>query len=118
MVTALIPGPVSRRLFAEGLPAIEAFAEDLVKNVIGSRARVEARATTHWQSDPFARGSYAYSRVGHSNAREIYAQPVDDRLFFTGDGADDPLAVTVGGAWRNGQKTARSVARLLGAKGA
>ena len=116
MVTALIPGPVSRRLFAEGLPAIEAFADDLVKNVIGTRARVEARATTHWQLDPFARGSYAYSRVGHSDAREIYAQPVDDRLFFTGDGADDPLAVSVGGAWRNGQKAARSVARLLGAK--
>lgn len=118
MVTALIPGPVSRRLFAEGLPAMEAFAEDLLKNVIGTRARVEARASTNWQSDPFARGSYAYSRVGHSNARAIYAQPVDDRLFFTGDGADDPLAVTVGGAWRNGQKAAKAVASLLGAKGA
>jgi monoamine oxidase len=114
MVTAMIPGPVSRDLFKAGMPAMEAFADDLLKNVIGSQARVVARATTNWQRDPFARGSYAYSKVGHSNAREIYAQPIDDRLFFTGDGADDPLAVTAGGAWRNGQKAARTVAKLLG----
>lgn len=114
MVTAMIPGPVSRDLFKAGMPAMEAFADDLLKNVIGSQARVVARATTNWQRDPFARGSYAYSKVGHSNAREIYAQPIDDRLFFTGDGADDPLAVSAGGAWRGGQKAARTVAKLLG----
>jgi monoamine oxidase len=116
MVTALIPGPISRSLFKEGQPAVEAFTDSLLKDVIGSQMRVEARATTNWQGDPFALGSYANAKVGHATAREIYAQPIEDRLFFTGDGADDKWSVTVGGAWRNGQKAAQTVASLLGSK--
>jgi monoamine oxidase len=116
MITALIPGPVSRALHSEGPAALEAFALDVLKNVIGTRARVQALSSTNWQGDPLALGSYPHQTVGHANARKIYSQPVEDRLFFAGDGGDDPLAVTVGGAWRQGQKVAQSVARQLGAK--
>jgi hypothetical protein len=54
--------------------------------------------------------------VGNADARRIYSQPIEDRLFFAGDAGDDPLAVTVGGAWRQGEKAAQSVARLLNAR--
>jgi monoamine oxidase len=114
MITALIPGPVSRALHAEGTAALEAFALDVLKNVIGTQARVSASSSTNWQGDPLALGSYPYQKIGHANARKVYSQPVEDRLFFAGDGGDDPLAVTVGGAWRQGQKAAQSVARQLG----
>ncbi|MFN8734909.1 MAG: flavin monoamine oxidase family protein [Hyphomonadaceae bacterium] len=116
MITALIPGPVSRALNAEGAAALEAFALDLLKNVIGTNARVTALSSTNWQGDPLALGSYPHQTVGHANARKIYSQPVEDRLFFAGDGGDDSLAVTVGGAWRQGQKAAQIIARQLGAK--
>ncbi|MCA3697186.1 NAD(P)/FAD-dependent oxidoreductase [Aquidulcibacter sp.] len=116
MITALIPGPVSRALNAEGAAALEAFAIDLLKNVIGTNARVTALSSTNWQGDPLALGSYPHQTVGHANARKIYSQPVEDRLFFAGDGGDDSLAVTVGGAWRQGQKAAQIIARQLGAK--
>jgi monoamine oxidase len=116
MITALIPGPVSRALHAEGAAALEAFAMDVLKNVIGTQVRVQASSSTNWQGDPLALGSYPHQTVGHANARKIYSQPVEDRLFFAGDGGDDSLAVTVGGAWRQGQKTAQIIARQLGAK--
>lgn len=116
MITALIPGPVSRALHGEGPAALEAFALDVLKNVIGTQVRVQALSSTNWQGDSLALGSYPHQTVGHYNARKIYSQPVEDRLFFAGDGGDDPLAVTVGGAWRQGQKVAQSVARQLGVK--
>jgi monoamine oxidase len=116
MITALIPGPVSRALQTEGSVALEAFALDLLKNVIGTTARVQALSSTNWQGDPLALGSYPHQSIGHANARKIYSQPVEDRLFFAGDGGDDSLAVTVGGAWRQGQKTAQKIAQQLGAK--
>ena len=116
MITALIPGPVSRALHREGAVALEAFAMDLLKNVIGTQVRVQALSSTNWQGDPLALGSYPHQTVGHANARKIYSQPVEDRLFFAGDGGDDSLAVTVGGAWRQGQKTAQIIARQFGAK--
>ena len=116
LMTALIPGPMSRALHAEGANAIEAFALELLKNVIGSQAQVLARSSTNWQGDPLALGSYPHQTIGHANARKIYSQPVEDRLFFAGDGGDDPLAVTVGGAWRQGQKAAQTIARQLSTK--
>ena len=116
MITALIPGPVSRALHLEGAGALEAFALDLLKNVIGTTARVQASSSTNWQGDPLALGSYPHQSIGHANARKIYSEPIEDRLFFAGDGGDDSLAVTVGGAWRQGQKAAHIIARQLGAK--
>jgi monoamine oxidase len=116
MVTALLPGTISRDLYREGAPAIEAFTDSLIKDVIGSRVRVEARSSSNWQGDPYALGSYSIPKVGHADARKIYAQPIEDRLFFTGEAIDDPLALTAGAAWRGGQKSAKAIARLLGAK--
>ena len=116
MVTALLPGTISRDLYREGAPAIEAFTDSLLKDVIGSQVRVEARATSNWQGDPYALGSYSIPKVGYADARKIYAQPIEDRLFFTGEAIDDPLALTSGAAWRGGQKSAKTIAGLLGAK--
>jgi monoamine oxidase len=116
MVTALLPGTISRDLYREGAPAIEAFTDSLLKDVIGSQVRVEARATSNWHGDPYALGSYSIPKVGHADARKIYAQPIEDRLFFTGEAIDDPLALTAGAAWRGGQKSAKTIADLLGAK--
>ena len=116
MVTAVLPGPISRDLYREGASAVEAFTDSLIKDVIGSRVRVEARSSSNWQGDPYALGSYSIPKVGHADARKIYAQPIEDRLFFTGEAIDDPLALTAGAAWRGGQKSAKTIARLLGAK--
>ena len=38
-----------------------------------------------WENDPFARGSYSYPLPGYENAREAFARPVDDTLFFSGE---------------------------------
>ena len=38
-----------------------------------------------WKNDPFARGSYSYPLPGYEAAREAFARPVDDTLFFAGE---------------------------------
>lgn len=51
------------------------------------------QATTHFitssvqnfTNKPFIKGAYSYSTIGMGNAREIAAQPVDDKLFFAGE---------------------------------
>ena len=103
MVTAFLPGTISRDLYREGAPAIEAFTDSLLKDVIGSQMRVVARASSNWHGDPYALGSYSIAKVGHADARKIYAQPIEDRLFFTGEAIDDPLALTAGAAWQIGR---------------
>jgi monoamine oxidase len=118
LVTALLPSPLSRELYAEGLPAVHAFALDLFKNVVGNKINVAMIANSDWHRDPYAMGSYAYQTVGHAAARKGYSQPIEDRLFLTGEAADDPLALTVGGAWRHAQKTAMRVSKALRAKAA
>lgn len=118
LVTAMLPSPLSRELYAEGLPALHAFALELFKNVVGNKINVAMIANSDWHRDPFAMGSYAFQTVGHAAARKGYSQPIEDRLFLTGEAADDPLALTVGGAWRHAQKTAMRVSKALRVKAA
>lgn len=73
----------------------------------------EAFAITAWQSDPFARG--AYSHVPPDARRsdyDILARPVQDRLFFAGEGTLPTYPATVHGAMLSGEREARRIARL------
>lgn len=39
----------------------------------------------NWTTNPYVRGAYSYSTIGMGNAREIAAQPINDKLFFAGE---------------------------------
>lgn len=39
----------------------------------------------NWTTHPFIKGAYSYSKVGIGNARNIAAEPVDNKLFFAGE---------------------------------
>lgn len=113
MVTALLPGGVSRPLLREGPAALADFAQSLLREVVGTAARVQKQAGTNWQEDVFSLGSYCHPRIGATYARRDYGLPVEDRLFFAGDGCEDALAVTVSGAWRHGRRAAEEIRRVL-----
>ena len=63
-----------------------------------------------WRSDPFARGSYAYLRVGANGGEpEILLRPIAGRLFFAGEALHLHDPGTVHGAYWTGQHAARRV---------
>ena len=63
-----------------------------------------------WRSDPFARGSYAYLRVGANGGEpEILSRPIAGRVFFAGEALHLHDPGTVHGAYWTGQHAARRV---------
>jgi len=64
-----------------------------------------------WQADPFACGAYSYLRVGAGDARERFAQPIEDTLFFAGEAASSDDSGTVAGALDTGYSSALSIAK-------
>ena len=63
-----------------------------------------------WRSDPFARGSYAYLRVGANGGEpKILSRPIAGRLFFAGEALHLHDPGTVHGAYWTGQHAARQV---------
>ena len=63
-----------------------------------------------WRSDPFARGSYAYLRVGANGGEpEVLSRPIAGRVFFAGEALHLHDPGTVHGAYWTGQRAARQV---------
>ena len=63
-----------------------------------------------WHADPFFRGAYSYVPAGRMQAREKFATPVADTLYFAGEAASlDGHSATVHGAIGSGLRAARAV---------
>lgn len=69
-----------------------------------------ASQVCNWQTDPFARGAYAYNTVQTKEARKILLQPVEDTLFFAGEALyEGPEMGTVEGALSSGKRAAEAL---------
>lgn len=115
VATVIMAADTARALAAEGPTAMIAFGQEVLTQVIGSDVRVDGSLATHWLGDPLARGAYSHARIGRAGARTIYDGALADRLWFAGEAAAGPLAVTVAGAWTSGLRAAREAARRLAA---
>lgn len=65
---------------------------------------------THWQDDPFCRGSYAYMKVGsRTEDHDLLATPIGGVLHLAGEAtwSEDPATVTA--AFRSGHRAAENV---------
>ena len=61
-------------------------ARGAAKALRGRRAGADAVHVTHWQDDPYARGSYAYMTVGSTPAdHDLLATPVGGVLHLSGE---------------------------------
>ena len=68
----------------------------------------------NWQTDPFARGAYAYNTVETLEARKILIHPVEKTLYFAGEALyDGPEMGTVEGALSSGQRAAEELIKDL-----
>ncbi|MFD2205605.1 flavin monoamine oxidase family protein [Kiloniella antarctica] len=69
---------------------------------------------TKWHADPWARGGYAYSNIGHNHKREVARRPVEGRLFFAGEALHGKWASMAPGAYLTGQQAAEEVLSAQG----
>lgn len=113
MATVMMTGDTARNLLAAGTRARIDVAQGLLADVAGTADMPTAVLTTDWLVDPLARGAYTHAKVGATDARRIYATPLEDRLWFAGEAAPGDHAVTVAGAWHSGKKAAEGIARIL-----
>ncbi|WP_225836349.1 NAD(P)/FAD-dependent oxidoreductase [Streptomyces sp. NK08204] len=66
---------------------------------------------TRWASDPYARGSYSYNRIGSTPAmRDHLAASVDKRVHFAGEATHRASYQTVHGAYLSGIRAAKEIA--------
>lgn len=92
--------------------AVEAIVRESVRDTFGSATAQAIEAVVHsrWCTDAWSRGSYSYALPGGAGARQVLAEPVDDRLWFAGEATSRAAAGTLHGAWRSGVRAAHEVA--------
>ena len=108
-------GRFAAALEREGEGAMFDFAAGELTRLLGSeiRKRMAPLASTAWQRDPWARGSYSYALPGHADDRAVLAAPVDDRLFFAGEACSPNFFSTAHGAWLSGIAAAEAALASL-----
>ncbi|MEH6631334.1 MAG: NAD(P)/FAD-dependent oxidoreductase [Halopseudomonas aestusnigri] len=85
----------------------DVFGADVKKLFVGGHF-------TKWHADPWARGGYAYSNIGHNHKRETARLPVEGRLFFAGEALHGKWASMAPGAYLTGRQAAEEVLTSLG----
>ncbi|SHG11664.1 monoamine oxidase [Kaistia soli DSM 19436] len=88
-----------------------AFAVNELSALLGSNIRrhLSPLVASSWCSTEWIGGSYSHALPGHADARQILAQPIDDRLFFAGEATHRSDFSTAHGAWDSGLRAARQV---------
>lgn len=90
--------------------AVDSLAYIFKLSPAGVQSRVEKALVTDWVTDPFACGAYAYPKVGTRKARAFLAQPVEDTLYFAGEGLyNGPAMGTVEAALVSGRDVAARI---------
>jgi monoamine oxidase len=93
--------------------AVEALARMLGVPRRSVAASLQAWHVHDWQSDPFSRGAYSAVAVGGVAVQEALSRPVEQTLFFAGEGTDPDETGTVSGALASGTRAARQVLKAL-----
>jgi monoamine oxidase len=115
LIEAYFGGQCARDLEAAGDAAFAGFAIGELATLLGEgiRKRLHPVATTAWECDPYAMGSYSYALPGYADARLTLAAPVDGRVFFAGEACMVHDFSTAHGAWRSGVAAADAVIAAL-----
>lgn len=69
--------------------------------------KLKAWHVANWPKDPYSCGAYSYDVVNGSKFKEIIKQPIENTIFFAGEGLfDGPEIGTVEAAFSSGRETA------------
>ncbi len=104
-------GRLASELEAGGEGAFFDFAVSELTNLLGSAfaRRISPIQIHRWGTDPFSHGSYSFALPGRADCRQALAEPVDDRLFFTGEACSSGDFSTAHGAFITGVTAADRV---------
>ncbi|HXA72076.1 MAG TPA: NAD(P)/FAD-dependent oxidoreductase [Stellaceae bacterium] len=110
-------GKLARDLERAGVAAMTAFALDELAGVFGSRIRkhLTPLAASGWAGDPYARGSYSYALPGHAEDRAVWAETLENRIFFAGEATSARDFSTTHGAYLSGVEAAERAVGLVAA---
>lgn len=121
VVVAFFGGDHAREIMALGEQgAVRAVLDEFRKHV-GARAEraFVAGKLAGWANDPYSLGAYSHALPGRAGARALLAEPVGERIWFSGEatagsgpGENFGGAMTAGGAWLEGVAAARKIASL------
>ncbi|MDQ3278094.1 MAG: FAD-dependent oxidoreductase [Bacteroidota bacterium] len=79
-------------------------------DVVRLRQKLQAAHWHNWSADPFSCGAYSYEVVGGNEAIGTVQQPIENTLFFAGEGLHPGQQIgTVEGALVSGRDTAHKV---------
>ncbi|WP_084542242.1 flavin monoamine oxidase family protein [Calidithermus chliarophilus] len=114
VMTAFAAGAKARRLLELGQEgALEAGLATLRQALGRPDLTPGARTWSQWQDDPYALGAYSMAVTGATDARAILARPLEQKLFWAGEGtASNAWAGTVHGALQSGRRAAQEVLAL------
>ncbi len=74
------------------------------------KEKLKASEVFAWSADAFTRGAYNYATPGAQELKEILSQPVEDKLFFAGEGLYTGKETgTVEAALANGLEVAKKI---------
>jgi monoamine oxidase len=92
--------------------AITSLGKALQKDVVQLHHMLVSWHFHNWSTDPYAEGAYSYEVVGGSQISKQLLQPVENTLFFAGEGLHQgPQIGTVEGALASGREVSH---RLIG----
>jgi monoamine oxidase len=108
-------GDEARELAAAGIDAMAEVVEDWLDLQVGSAAARSLRPlhASRWTQDPLSMGGWSVARPGRAHQRMALRAPVRERIWFAGEATSVEQWGTVGGAWLEGQRAAKEIARYL-----
>lgn len=113
ILVMLLGASLGRELETWSDEDVSTYATTVVQDIFGADAPApEHVSRTAWSTDPFARGSYTCIGVDSSSKDlSTLAEPIDDRLFFAGEGTNSYHWGCVHSAYESGR---REAARISG----
>ena len=90
--------------------ALQSLSGIFKKPVHTLKQLLTASLVAKWQNDPFVKGAYSYGMIHSTEAQKIFANPVQDSIFFAGEAFyNGPSPGTVEAALVSGKNVAERI---------
>jgi monoamine oxidase len=110
IITAFVTGQNASTLSALGENMIPTILAELDTLVGGASFHYVDHHIQNWTNKPYIRGAYSYALPGTGNAREVIAQPINNKVFFAGEATHNGgHHATVHGAMETGLRAVNEI---------
>jgi len=115
LLTGWLGGPQTEKLYNVSTETILQHALQSLSNIFNEttnalQSLLTAWHVSNWHNEPFTMGAYSYSTLQTTEARKLLNTPVDNTLFFAGEGCYDGInGGTVEAALTSGQQVSSTL---------